>query len=666
VDGTTEGTPFGRYHLIELLGRGGMGEVWRAHDPATGRVVAVKVLPAHLAQDKTFQERFRREAYAAAALNEPHVIPIHNFGEIDGRLYVDMRLVEGRDLQAMLEDGPLEPRRAVTIIEQVAAALDAAHHIGLVHRDVKPSNILVAKFDFAYLIDFGIALVSDQTGLTTQGSTLGTWAYMAPERMSGREAGPPADIYALTCVLYECLTGKRVFGVGNLEHQVASHLTQPPPQPSLTRPGVPASFDAVIAKGMAKDPHERFQSTMELAQAARAALSVPDPVTTGEGATTVIRPNVPPAVAYPGGVSPSATTQYQPWGRPSHQYPGPPSQPSFPAQPPYQLAQPPRKRRTALIVTAIVATVAVVAAVVAIVTLSRGEGKDNNANGSRPGVGAQPTEKTKPPGPIDGAFTAEFGAPTDMLGRPYQGTLVGEPNDGTWTMRSSCPKGACIATTTLTNPQGQKATTLVFDEIDGQWVAVALRPGKCFNVDAEVWSVFALKRQPDGSLAGQYTMITASECASTQTVKFAPTGEIPGVEVADPDKQPARGPSRAEALRGQYRMTIDFPQQGTPASADFTAQTNCLRAGDRCVSLFYGQAGYEVLVYERQQWIRTSESNAACKLGGTQHRKITAYFPMPSPPQDPIQLLTGHGTYESTGSACTGGDIDQKFERIGN
>ena len=196
-----EGTPFGRYRLLTLLGRGGMGEVWRAHDTAIGRVVALKLLPPHLAGDQVFQERFRREAYAAAALNEPHVVPIHNFGEIDGRLYVDMRLVEGADLQTMLSDGPLEAARAVMIVEQVATALDAAHQIGLVHRDVKPHNILVAKFDFAYLIDFGIARAADQTGLTSTGSTIGTWAYMAPERFSSGKADARADIYSLACVL---------------------------------------------------------------------------------------------------------------------------------------------------------------------------------------------------------------------------------------------------------------------------------------------------------------------------------------------------------------------------------------------------------------------------------------------------------------------------------
>jgi len=149
IGGGVEGTPFGRYRLIELLGRGGMGEVWRAYDTAMDRVVALKVLPANLADDQVFQERFRREAKAAAGLDEPHVVPIHDFGEIGGRLFVTMRLIKGRDLQDLLHDGPLPPARAVWIIEQIAPALHAAHEVGLVHRDVKPSNILVTNDDFA-------------------------------------------------------------------------------------------------------------------------------------------------------------------------------------------------------------------------------------------------------------------------------------------------------------------------------------------------------------------------------------------------------------------------------------------------------------------------------------------------------------------------------------
>jgi len=271
-----EGTSFGRYRLLDLLGRGGMGEVWRAHDTVTDRIVALKVLPAHLAEDRTFQQRFRREAHAAAQLNEPHVVPIHSYGEIDGRLYVDMRLIEGRDLQAILATGPLEPGRAVMIVEQVAKALQAAHKVGLVHRDVKPSNVLVAEYDFAYLIDFGIARGAAQTALTSAGSMIGTWHYMAPERFRS-EADARSDIYALACVLHECLTGSRPYPGDSLEQQVTAHLTMPPPRPSVVRRGVPAAFDGVIGRGMAKDPAQRYRTTLELANAARSAVTAPIP-----------------------------------------------------------------------------------------------------------------------------------------------------------------------------------------------------------------------------------------------------------------------------------------------------------------------------------------------------------------------------------------------------
>ena len=272
-----EGTPFGRYRLIDLLGRGGMGEVWRAHDSTTNRIVAIKVLPAQCSDDPTFRQRFRREAHSAARLNSPHVIPIYDHGEIEGRLFVSMRLVEGRDLQAVLSDRPLAPQRAVRIIDHVARALHAAHSAGLVHRDVKPSNVLLDENDFAYLIDFGIARATDDTRITATGNAIGTFQYMAPERWSDGPDDARADIYALACVLYECLTGQPPFAGSSMASLVAAHLNSPPPRPSKTAPDVPAAFDAVIAIGMAKDPEARYLSVNALAEAARAAVALSAP-----------------------------------------------------------------------------------------------------------------------------------------------------------------------------------------------------------------------------------------------------------------------------------------------------------------------------------------------------------------------------------------------------
>lgn len=271
-----DGTPFGHYQLQKLIGRGGMGEVYQAYDADTDRIVALKVLPPHLAEDATFQERFRRESHAAAGISNPHVVPIHGYGEIDGRLYLDMRLIEGRNLGAMLTKTgkPLDPTFVVNMIEQVAEALDGAHQAGLIHRDVKPSNILIAGNDFVYLIDFGLARTAGESGMTTAGSTLGTLAYMAPERFDGGKVDPRSDVYALACVLYECLTGVRPYPADSLEQQIAGHMVSPPPRPSDKDPRLTA-FDEVIAKGMAKKPSKRYQTAGALAAAARAALSAP-------------------------------------------------------------------------------------------------------------------------------------------------------------------------------------------------------------------------------------------------------------------------------------------------------------------------------------------------------------------------------------------------------
>ncbi|MCV7206399.1 protein kinase [Mycolicibacterium peregrinum] len=271
-----DSTPFGHYQLQKLIGRGGMGEVYRAYDSDTDRIVALKVLPPHLAQDSTFQERFRRESHAAAGVSNPHVVPIHGYGEIEGRLYLDMRLIEGRNLGAMLTKTgkPLDPAFVVGMVEQVAEALDGAHAAGLIHRDVKPSNILIADNDFVYLIDFGLARTAGDSGMTTAGSTLGTLAYMAPERFDGGKVDLRSDVYALACVLYECLTGERPYPSDSLEQQIAGHMVSPAPRASEKDPRL-AAFDEVIAKGMAKKPSKRYQSAGALAAAARVALQVP-------------------------------------------------------------------------------------------------------------------------------------------------------------------------------------------------------------------------------------------------------------------------------------------------------------------------------------------------------------------------------------------------------
>lgn len=270
-----DATEFGRYRLFELLGAGGMGSVYRAHDTLLERDVAVKVLKPELATEPGYQERFRREAYAAGRLANPHIIPIYEAGEIDGRLYLAMPIVDGVDLHHVLDHaGPMSPQRAVRVVEQVAVALDAAHKSGLVHRDVKPSNLLMVGEEFVYLIDFGLVHEATATRLTRTDIAPGSPAYMAPERFkAGTIADARADVYSLACVLYECLTARPPFSGGGVEGLTAAHLFDEPPRPSSVDPALPAGFDEVIARGMAKQPDDRYQSAHELAVAARAALT---------------------------------------------------------------------------------------------------------------------------------------------------------------------------------------------------------------------------------------------------------------------------------------------------------------------------------------------------------------------------------------------------------
>ncbi len=268
------------YRLERVVGRGGMGVVYQATQLALDRPVAIKLIAAERAQDPVFRERFRVESRIASSIEHANVIPVYEAGEDDGLLFIAMRLVEGIDLgQLLTAAGALEPTRTAHLISQVAGALDAAHARGLVHRDVKPANVLLTmdEPEHAYLTDFGVAKpMGALTRVTRAGQWVGTLDYMAPEQIRGETLDGGADIYALTGLLYHCLTGQTAFPQETEAATMWAHMSAAPPAPSRLRPDLPQELDEVIARGMAKDPAERFSTAAELAHACARAVGIED------------------------------------------------------------------------------------------------------------------------------------------------------------------------------------------------------------------------------------------------------------------------------------------------------------------------------------------------------------------------------------------------------
>ncbi len=268
----------GGYRVDDLLGEGGMGAVYRATQLSLDRVVALKVLTGELSDDPGFRERFRREGQRQAAIDHPHIVSVYEAGETDQGLFLAMRLIEGPTLKALLLGRDIGHWRCLQILTQVADALDAAHAEGLIHRDVKPQNILIGARDHAYLADFGLTKGSDEDVLLTEpGHFVGTIDYISPEQARGEGATARSDVYSLCCVLHECLTGDVPFSRPTEPGVLLAHLTEPPPTVSDRHPDLPASIDAVIARGMAKDPDARYPSAGELIVDARRAFAAIGP-----------------------------------------------------------------------------------------------------------------------------------------------------------------------------------------------------------------------------------------------------------------------------------------------------------------------------------------------------------------------------------------------------
>jgi len=257
------------YRIESVLGRGGMGTVYKATQLELGRAVAIKLIATERARNPEFRNRFTTESRIAASIEHPNVIPVYEAGNDDGLLFIAMRLVDGLDLAQLVDStGPLPPERAIRVISQVAAALDAAHGLGLVHRDVKPGNVMLTMEEppHVYLTDFGLAKhVTDLSRVTRVGGWVGTLDYLAPELIRGEKLTPSADIYALTGLLYYCLLGKPPLARGGEAATLWAHLSEPPPRASRAVEGFSAELDDVIACGMAKDPSVRYMSASALA-----------------------------------------------------------------------------------------------------------------------------------------------------------------------------------------------------------------------------------------------------------------------------------------------------------------------------------------------------------------------------------------------------------------
>jgi serine/threonine protein kinase len=269
-DDLAPGSRLGGYRIERALGGGGMGSVYEATQVSLERRVALKVISREFAADEGFRERFRREARAAAAVEHPNLLPVYEAGETDdGRLYISMRFVDGDDLESRLRRlGPLGPAEVLSILGQIAGALDHAHAAGLIHRDVKPANVLLEERNgavHAYLADFGLAKdVRASTAHTDTGKLLGTVDYLAPEQIAGEDYGPGVDVYAFGGMVYRALTGSVPYRRDTAAATLIAHREAPVPRPSERAPGLPAVFDELVARAMAKDPRRRARSAGEL------------------------------------------------------------------------------------------------------------------------------------------------------------------------------------------------------------------------------------------------------------------------------------------------------------------------------------------------------------------------------------------------------------------
>lgn len=628
------GQLFAGYTILRVLGTGGMGEVYLASHPRLPREDALKVLPADLTANPEFRGRFLREADLAAGLSDPHIVGIHDRGEEDGHLWISMDYVAGTDVGRLLLEqfpGGMPLDEVVPIVSAVASALDYAHSRGLLHRDVKPANILLSDPDGqarrAFLADFGIARrTDDSAGLTATNMTVGTVFYAAPEQLRGESIDGRADQYALACTAFHLLTGSPPYGETNPALVISQHINAPPPLIGASRPDL-AALNSVFTTAMAKDRSDRFRSCQEFA----------DQLGQHSG----------PGFA-PAGAVPYPDTQ-------------PPFNVTVPALPPQPAASSWQRlrRRPRVLIGALVGIVLLIAGgVFAAVKFTQSDKPVAHA------PSAASTTTTAPPnsGPFTGVYSARFSEATKIDGSPATGTTA---STDTYAVRSVCRPTGCVATAARLGGDFKLASSTVFDQVDGRWFGLALDSDKCRDNAAEVWQVLVLQPAPDGSLTGEYRGESSNSCAAKRTVTFTRTGDVDINSLPDPADLPPRVVSPAEALHGHYRIKRNFGRYG-PQQEDEFVTTDCLRTGDRCMSYFYTPVSDQPMVFGGGKWIVSVSYPETFKGCNNLYYSSTAEFPLPQPPQNPVTLLTGHGHVTQSGSCAVDTDFTETITRNGD
>ena len=617
------GELFAEYTIVRVLGAGGMGTVYLAAHPRLPRQDALKVLPAEWTADPQYRARFLREAELTASLSHPNILGVHDRGEHDGQLWISMDYVGGTDASRLLREqhpAGLPADEAMEIITAVASALDYAHQRGLLHRDVKPANILLdPQAQRIFLADFGIArLIDDPSGLTATNMAVGTMAYAAPEQLRGEPLDGRTDQYALACTAFDLLTGSPPYADSNPAVVITKHVAAPVPSLTERRPEL-AALDPVIAKAMAKAPADRYASCRDFARTLSDLL----------------------------GSSPAQVRDRPP----------PPAKPSQNAPAPTLTTVRRRIPAPRLMITAGIALLVVAAAVFAGVSFVQHRHRGGNA---------PPVVAAASPHTFDGTYRANYGPATDLQGKPIAGAPA---MAAAWGVRSVCRAGGCVATASYQGGSGiVPVSDLVFDQVGGRWIAVGIGSTQCNDAPVEVWVVFTLQPQPDGTLSGDTTRGTTNSCSAfKRTVTFTRTGDADTTKVPDPAGLPPRAVSAASTLHGRYHEAITYANgNSAPGQDDLAVHTECLRTGDRCISMFHAPDGVVPLVFAADKWTRDDVGTVPCNLGGMTQVKISAEYPLPADLQDPIPELIGHGSNVSTGSACTGGDFEDRFTRTGD